>query len=167
MGGTWQARWFEPPWVCRKPFWLGSRPMSGSSCMASSHASVASGGMLPMGSSSRRLLNKSIQISVANSTASKFPVLALQCLQIRSHVVGPPAGCDLGRLHSLAHRLARAHDLGRDRHDRCPAGGMFMPVIQHQPDGALPGRACSTSRSWRPHSLRRWSLRQTRAVHVA
>ncbi len=71
----------------------------------------------------------------------KLPVLALQRLHLRSHVLrhaGTPAGIDLGLLHPLVQRRARAADLCRDRNDRCPAGRMLMFVIQHQPYRALP-----------------------------
>jgi hypothetical protein len=50
---------------------------------------------------------------------------------------GPLAGINLGLFHLLDQGLTRAADLGGDRHDRCPAGGMFMLVIQNQPHGTL------------------------------
>ena len=54
----------EPPRVRRRPFGLSSRRHG----RLFQHG--VAGGMLPMGSKSRRLLNQSTHSSVANSTAS-------------------------------------------------------------------------------------------------
>ena len=51
-------------------------------------------------------------------------------------ISGPLARINIGLLHPLVQRLARA-DLGRDRHDRRPAQRMFMFVTKHQSHGAL------------------------------
>lgn len=65
----------------------------------------------------------------------KLLVLALQRLHLRRHVrrhAGPLAGINLAPPHLIVQRLARAADLGRDRHDRSAAAGRFMLVVQHQ-----------------------------------
>ena len=65
---TWES---ETRRVYRKLFRLSPATMADSSCMAKYVSSTSAGGMLPMGSMSRRLLNQSTHSSVANSTASK------------------------------------------------------------------------------------------------
>ncbi len=62
----------EPRRVYRRPFGLSYAAMAGASSMAWYRSSASAGGMLPMGSRRRRLLNQSTHSSVANSTASKL-----------------------------------------------------------------------------------------------
>ena len=60
----------EPPRVCRRLFGLSHAAMAVSSSMAWYCVSASAGGILPIGSSSRRWLNQSTHSRVANSTAS-------------------------------------------------------------------------------------------------
>lgn len=63
---------FEPRRLCRRPFGLSYAAIAGASSMAWYRSSASAGGMFPMGSRRRRLLNQSTHSSVANSTASKL-----------------------------------------------------------------------------------------------
>ncbi len=65
----------EPPRIFRRPFDLSYAAISDLSRVASKFASAFAGGMFPMGSSRRRLLNQSSHSSVAYSTASKRMIL--------------------------------------------------------------------------------------------
>lgn len=63
---------FEPRRLGRRPFGLSYAAIAGASSMAWYRSSASAGGMFPMGSRRRRLLNQSTHSSVANSTASKL-----------------------------------------------------------------------------------------------
>ena len=58
--------------LCRRPYCLSHAAMAVSFSMAKYRSSASAGGMKPMGSRSRRLLNQSTHSRVANSTASKL-----------------------------------------------------------------------------------------------
>ena len=80
----------------------------------------------------------------------EFAVLASRRLHARGHLgrhARPLARIDLGLLHPFVQCLRRAADLGGDRSDRSPSGGMLMLAIQNQPDRLLAqsGETCSSS----------------------
>ena len=62
----------EPRRVCRRLIGVSYAAMGSVSRVAQKFASASAGGMFPIGSSRRRLLNQSTHSSVAYSTASKF-----------------------------------------------------------------------------------------------
>ena len=63
---------YEPRRVYRRPFGLSYAAMAGASRMAWYRSSASAGGIFPMGSKRRLLLNQSTHSSVANSSASKL-----------------------------------------------------------------------------------------------
>ena len=60
----------EPPRVFRRLIYLSPATKTGAFCLCQYSSSNSTGGMSPIGSSSRRLLNQSTQSSVSNSTWS-------------------------------------------------------------------------------------------------
>ncbi|GEM_PF-6871081 len=71
---------------------------------------------------------------------SEFAHLAFQGLHPLGHLgrhSGPLASVDLGLFDPFQQRLRHAADLPRDRLDGRPSRGMFVFIVEHQPDGTL------------------------------
>ena len=160
----------EPPRVSRRPFCLSScRGDIGHSSWVVA-ASASAGGMFPMGSRRRRLLNQSTHSRVANRglaqdlvRLAQVTVLALERLDALARVrrwTRPHALVKLGLPHPVTQRLARAADLLGKRADRRPLPGVLALVVPDHPNRAgtdLGGIQGELASSWL-HPLKSWSL---------